>query len=518
MRHIKKNIIHYREYPAINEPWLYLVINKGGVMAALNIYDSTDFQEVDDIEDIKTFYRLLYNLNQATLLMSQATSMSNLYRTAVETATTLLDIDRIGILMVDEQQENISGTWGTDEKGALCNEYKMTSPVDNQIRDTIKLLDNQGKVCIWEDQPLYEFDEHQDTSVVVGFGWNGAIALWENNQLIGWIACDNLLKHRPFKTYISHILRLFGSIISEYRLRFLAQDKIETLNKNLEHKVEELQQTIETLESTKVKLNNAQAHSAMKDLVVGVAHEINTPLGNAIMANSNYPSLLKRMNRACLEGDKESILELLDVTQQTTTLLGESLNTTSSLITEFKRLSTIEIESIPAKKVILKPWLQEITRIVCGYEPELQHLNIKLQVENPKESITLHSEVLLQIMKELLFNAYLHSQKSENRLVIISLKVERKELHLSIEDDGPGIELQLQNKIFNPFITTGRSMGRKGLGLNVAANLVTFLLKGKLSYFDSTLGGAGFLIKCPVNGNAFSNEKSQNKQEANSVT
>lgn len=496
--HIKINHYSSAIFLLIQSTCLYLTEHKGDTMTELNIYEGTDFQEVDDIDDIKTFYRLLYKLNEATLAMSQATSMSDLYRTAIVTATSLLDFDRIGILMLDEHQENILGTWGTDEQGKLCNEYDQTSPVDGEVKDTIKLLDNQGKVCIWKDRALYEFDEHTDQSIVVGFGWNAAIALWENNQFIGWIACDNLIKHRPFKAYVSHILRLFGSVISEYRLRFLVQEKIETLNKNLECKVKELQHTIEALESTKEKLSSAQAHSAIKDLVVGVAHEINTPLGTAIMANSNYPSLLKQMKIACQGNDKESVQELLEATEQTTNILTKSLDTTASLITEFKRLSTIEIESIPAKEVILAPWLKELTQVVCGYEPSLQELNLKLEVDNPQQTVTLHSEVLLQVMKELLFNAYLHTQQTEKRLILIKLKVEGGELYLSIEDNGPGIEQQLQHKIFNPFITTGRAMGRKGLGLNVASNLVTFLLKGKLSYFDSGLGGAGFLIRSPV--------------------
>ncbi len=54
-------------------------------MPELRIYDSIDFQEVEDISDIKAFYRLLYNLNQATLLMSQAQSLDDFYRKAIVT-------------------------------------------------------------------------------------------------------------------------------------------------------------------------------------------------------------------------------------------------------------------------------------------------------------------------------------------------------------------------------------------------------------------------------------------------
>ncbi|MCP4325802.1 MAG: HAMP domain-containing histidine kinase [Alteromonadales bacterium] len=485
-------------------------------MAQLTIYDSTDFEEVDDIEDIKVFYRLLYQLNEATLLMSQANSMSDLYRTAIVTATSLLDIDRIGILLVDELHENMFGTWGTDEEGNLCNEHSLKSPVDNTVRDIIRLIDNQGKVCIWENRPLYEFDKNTDTSKQVGFGWNGAIALWENSKLIGWIACDNLLKQRPFKPYISHILRLFGSVISEYRLRFIAQDKIEKLNQELQGKVQQLQTTITTLEETKLQLNTTQAHSAMKDLVVGVAHEINTPLGIAIMANSTYPSLFKKLHIAIRDNDKLSTHKLLKSAQQTIDILDDSLNTTASLITEFKRLSTIEVEAIPAKSVCLDEWLTSVINTIYCYEPQLKELNITLKTPSPSPTIMVHSEVLAQIIKEMLLNAFLHANKTENICVTISISITHNELQIFIEDNGIGIEQQLQEKIFNPFITTGRAIGRKGLGLNVVANLVTFLLKGKLSYFDSALGGAGFLIINPLHSP--NKESPVNQLKGNSKT
>ena len=467
-------------------------------MAELNIYDSVDFQEIDNIEDIKTFYRLLYKLNEATLLMSQANSMSDLYRTAIVTATELLDIDRIGILMVDEAQENISGTWGTDEQGLLCNEYEQTSPIDNNIRDVIRLIDNQGKVCVWDKQPLYEFHKKEDTSIIVGFGWNCAIALWENDKLIGWIACDNLLKNRPFKTYTSHLIRLFASVISEYRLRFLAHEQIEKLNDNLEEKIEELQQTIITLETTKEHLNIAQVHGAIKDLVVGVAHEINTPLGIAILANSNYPLLLNGIRTAIQENNKQLMQEFLNSAQDTVEILANSLQATASLITEFKRLSTIEIETIPAKSVCLGNWLNNVIENIYSFDPQLKNLHLKLRMPSPSPTIMLHCEVLSQIIKELLFNAFLHASGSKVITVTITMRIENSELHIVIEDNGSGITPQLQEKIFNPFITTGRAMGRKGLGLNVVANLVTFLLKGKLRYFDSDLGGAGFSIISPI--------------------
>lgn len=232
--------------------------------------------------------------------------------------------------------------------------------------------------------------------------------------------------------------------------------------------------------------------------MVGVAHEINTPLGTAILANSSCPSLFNSLQVAIKKNDKPSIQSIIQSVQQTFSILDTSLQKTASLITEFKRLSTIEVESIPAERVQLDSWLQNVVNTIYGYEPQLQALSLNIKTPSPSPIIMLHSEVLLQVIKELLFNAFLHSNKKDIVSINLTLEILEDKLHLIIEDNGSGIEASMQKKIFNPFITTGRAIGRKGLGLNVITNLVTFLLKGKISYFDSSLGGAGFLITSPL--------------------
>jgi signal transduction histidine kinase len=501
-------------------------------MPTLSIFDSTDFEEVDDITDIKSFYRLLYNLNQATLLMSQASSVDDLYRVAVESAIELLEIDRIGILLIDEEHKEIRGTWGTNEKGNVHAEHNLRSPVVEAFRG---IINNQGKVCIWQDQDIYEFDDDKKGSTsIVGFGWNGAIALWENEQLIGWVACDNLINHQPFKRYISHILRLLGSVISEYRLRFIAQEKVENLNKTLELKVQkrtsellaaqnelqianqnlelkvkrrtlslkanntELANTIDQLKSTQTELHHAQAYVAMNDLVIGIAHEVNTPLGCAITASSHFLYVIEEIEKTMSDSQNSLLTNLISNAKDAGVLLQRNLDNTASLISEFKRLSTLDVESIPDEKIDLQKWLNNILLCVSTYEVNTKSLNIYTNIDTDISEVIIPSDVFVQIFQELLLNSYLHSNCIEKNRVRVTLKIERQQLLIYIEDNGQGVPENIKKRIFNPFMTTLRSSGRKGLGLNVVFNLVHFLLRGKLSYFDSQLGGAGFLISCPI--------------------
>ncbi len=80
----------------------------------------------------------------------------------------------------------------------------------------------------------------------------------------------------------------------------------------------------------------------------------------------------------------------------------------------------------------------------------------------------------------------------------ISYKQSKNQLNIYVEDSVPGINSEMLQRIFESFVTTEHLVGHKGLGLNVAANLVHFLLRGQLNYHHGQLGGAGFLIQFPL--------------------
>jgi len=498
-------------------------------MSDLVIYSGTDFNKLDDEVDLEEFYQLLYKLNEATLLISQAKNMDDLYRITVEVALSHLQIDRLGILLFDKSSNRISGTWGTDENGTVRSEYNYTSVVDGPTQNVISLLDNQNKVCIWHNVALYEFDQEKDyqDSNIIGHGWNGAIGLWEHERLIGWFACDNLLNCKPFNIMYSHILRLFCSAVSELRLRFLAQEKIEQLNQTLESKVRirtaqllqaqnqlekkveqrtlalqnknnTLQHTIKRLQNTENLLSKTQMHSALKDLVVGVAHEMNTPIGTAYTASTHLPNLVQDVHEAIANRDSKKLKKRLNDIEGSCKMVSSCLHDATTLISEFKTLSTIDAEVIPDVEIHLREWLASSVTLAELQEKCLTNLTIEYLLKTEVDKLTVKSEVLQQIVKDLLKNAYQHGLTDQHATIQISVDLKGNTLLLTVEDSGPGIPLDMQNKIFNPFVTTARSQGQRGLGLNLAFNLVEYVLRGKFSYFDSTLGGAGFLIECPV--------------------
>jgi signal transduction histidine kinase len=86
---------------------------------------------------------------------------------------------------------------------------------------------------------------------------------------------------------------------------------------------------------------------------------------------------------------------------------------------------------------------------------------------------------------------------------IITIRTSRGEgwVVVEVEDDGPGIPVELQSRIFDPFFTTKEPGKGTGLGLSVTYSIITEQHKGQLT-FDSRPGRTLFTVKLPVDGEA----------------
>ena len=68
-------------------------------------------------------------------------------------------------------------------------------------------------------------------------------------------------------------------------------------------------------------------------------------------------------------------------------------------------------------------------------------------------------------------------------------------LIINYEDNGVGIDDEIEKKIFDPFFTTKRGQGGSGLGLNIVYNLVVQKLGGSIEIIRVSPHGLGFKIE-----------------------
>ncbi|ASJ97978.1 sensor histidine kinase [Shewanella marisflavi] len=282
------------------------------------------------------------------------------------------------------------------------------------------------------------------------------------------------------------------------RLLELERSYKEELARQVKERTKELEQSLLVLKRAQEVLVEQEKMAALGGLVSGVAHEINTPIGICLTAASTQLihieeliSLIHSENATL-----EEINAILEEYQQSCELIISNITRASTLIQKFKTIaaeqSQEEKRSINVKQGLIEH--HESMRFLYGDKLA----EVDYRVDEDLNIIT-NLSLFKQIITNLLSNAYAHGFKGRQQGKLrIDARVEKGQLNIRIQDDGPGVDSEEANHIFEPFYTTTRSEGGTGLGLSAAFNAVT-LLKGEISYQDdSELGGACFEVSFPV--------------------
>ncbi|MCD7780149.1 MAG: HAMP domain-containing histidine kinase [Candidatus Gastranaerophilales bacterium] len=106
--------------------------------------------------------------------------------------------------------------------------------------------------------------------------------------------------------------------------------------------------------------------------------------------------------------------------------------------------------------------------------------------------------MLNQVFMNLLVNAC-HSipPDKKNGVIVISTKTDNKKLIVKIKDNGIGIPLEIQNKIFNAGFTTKKIGLGTGLGLSISKKIVE-LHRGTILFTSNPGEGSEFIVTVPL--------------------
>jgi PAS domain S-box-containing protein len=287
------------------------------------------------------------------------------------------------------------------------------------------------------------------------------------------------------------------------------ENEILELNANLEHRVEErteeLQKANKELAATLTTLNLAQEElvrseklAALGSLVAGIAHELNTPIGNSLMVASTLVDRTRSFSQVYANGLKRSTLEsYIEDSAKAGDILVRNLYRAADLVTSFKQVAVDQTSS--QRRVFL---LSEVaSEIILTLSPTLKKTSVNVMQDIP-DSIRMDSYPgpLGQIINNLVNNALLHGFDGRNSgtITISAQPIADDWVELSIKDDGVGIPAANMSRIFDPFFTTKLGAGGSGLGLNITHNLVTNLLGGRIQVQSEVGIGTSFIISLPT--------------------
>ncbi len=280
------------------------------------------------------------------------------------------------------------------------------------------------------------------------------------------------------------------------------ENKIMHLNRDLEGKVvertRELNLSLDKLKNTQGKLIQSKKMAALTGLVVGVAHEMNTPLGVGITASSflrdQYDSLVNDFKRNDITKNQ---LELyLHATGDSLGLIEQSLAKASKQVEDFKLINAKNSYS-----------QNEIINIKDYVDHEIEELdlsgrgkkvNVKLICSHTLK-VECVCEFISQIFEILMVNSVEHACFSSNEGdIVITIKSNENSLLIDYEDGGEGLTQEDVENIFNPFNTSKRGGGHIGLGTTIMYNAITHTFKGDVSCALSANGGLAYHIEIPV--------------------
>ena len=303
--------------------------------------------------------------------------------------------------------------------------------------------------------------------------------------------------------FFNHVLRLrvderTGLYKQELHDRKKAEEDLAALNDTLEDKVrertEELSAAIHDLKQVQQKLIETEKMASLGRVIMGVSHQLNTPIGTSISLVSLLKKKQEEVENRIINGQlsKQEFLTYLETTSEAVNMVEKELFRSKNFIEHFKEMSANTYPQ-EKKRVHMPTYLYNVLGIFAN---RLNNKRVEVTIECDDNLEIYTSLVYLNnIFKNLISNSLKHGfRDTKSGNIFISVEKENDHVEIRYKDDGIGIERDILTSVYEPLFTT--SMGKyTGLGLNILYNTVVTSMNGSLD-LSSELGlGVNFLIK-----------------------
>ena len=235
----------------------------------------------------------------------------------------------------------------------------------------------------------------------------------------------------------------------------------------------------------------AEKQRALTEMVAGMAHEINTPLGVINTAVSIMARELAAPKEVTIQRAAD-IAESLEIMQR-------NVERAHRLVQDFKKISVSQLKDEKELFDISEAVQESVSLILVNLKRSQIGVNFTNRLAFEQKSWVGYRGVLSQILINLLTNAERHAYPNGiGGEVDVTIELaDDKNYCLTVQDYGRGVSKENQSRIFEPFFTTARSRGGTGLGLAIVRNLVVNVLKGEVRLRQNLQKGTAFQIIFP---------------------
>ncbi|MCE3264574.1 MAG: hypothetical protein K0R43_3653 [Pseudoduganella sp.] len=262
----------------------------------------------------------------------------------------------------------------------------------------------------------------------------------------------------------------------------------------------ELKHAYESLARAQEDLVHQEKLAALGSLVAGIAHELNTPIGNSLMVASTFDAQTGEMRDHFAKGEnlrRSELVAYLDNACTTTEILMRNLQRAADMVTNFKQVA-VDQTSTQRRTFLLS---EVVAGNVLTLMPSIKRTPFEVTHSIPVElMMDSYPGPLGQVIANLVNNAIMHAfeGRSEGKVELVAEYEKSDWIALHVRDNGNGISSANRERIFDPFFTTKMGVGGSGLGLHIVQSIVGDILGGRISVSSEEGCGTCFTLLLPL--------------------
>lgn len=294
--------------------------------------------------------------------------------------------------------------------------------------------------------------------------------------------------HKSYEELNQNKLHLQELVKERDSLLVSEREHKEHLEEKVTERTQQLQDSMNNLRSAQDLLVETEKMAALGNMVAGVAHEINTPIGvcrTAASFQADHSKIIRdKLKSSTLT--QSDLNDFLDGVDESSTLFETNIVKASKLISSFKQIATDQSYDA-CQHFTFDEYLESSIQTIL---PQYKHSNIHFSIDvEPDIEMESYPGAYHQILSNLINNTTLHGfDKETGGTISITGRRENGDLILDYRDDGRGLSSEEAKKLFEPFFTTKRGKGGSGLGMSIVYNIVARQLEGRISLQDSDKG------------------------------
>lgn len=426
--------------------------------------------ELERSEDLQRTRKILEQLNAIGREITTHLKADDIFQVLDRYIHSLLDISTFAIYLLEKDGRKLTAAYCTENgKRISVGNVDVSDPVANSAR------------CVREGHEiLRDFSEDGHLTHVPGTmrnltGLYAPLAIGE--RILGVLSVQSTQHH----AFAERELLIFRSMCAYAAIGL------------------DNAHTYQALQDAQQQLVYQGKIAALGSLVAGVAHELNTPVGNGLVLSSGLCDKTEVIAKDFRANQlrRSNLDSYLKDCLLASNLMFESFQTIADLVQSFKQVA-VDQATAQRREFGLKQLLQDV---VATRQQQMSMSGIACDIDII-DDITMDSYPgpLGQVIINLMNNALMHAFEGRNqgRITVKALRINLDRVQIVFSDDGVGIAHDNLDKIFDPFFTTKMGQGGSGLGLSISYNIVTSILNGNISVNSAIQGGTTFILDLPL--------------------